>query len=81
MRVQLPSKIYTQINTNTDEYLIQNISTDKLYIIVSDTPPANDADFDLIIQPGDAISNIHVVGTCWGKPSGKNTITVGVVEG
>jgi hypothetical protein len=81
MRVELQPNTYTQINTNPDEYLIQNVSTYDLQVIVSDTQPADTADYDFVIVNGNAISNSHIAGTCWGKPSGKVSINVGVVEG
>jgi len=81
MRKQLPKHVYTQINTNPDEYLIQNLSSDALYIVVADTQPAANADHDFIIESKHAISNDLAIGICWGKPEGKTALTVGYTEG
>ena len=81
MRKQLPINVYTQINTDESTYLIQNISSDDLLIIVSANQPANNIDYDFRLAPGEGISNNIIEGTCWGKPESKTPLTVGVVEG
>ena len=81
MRKELQPNTYTQLNTNRDEYLIQNLSGYDMEVVIADTKPADNVDNDLIIVNGNAISNSHFAGLCWGKPSGKVSITVGVIEG
>ena len=80
MQIALEPNVYTQINTTTDNYMIQNLGNDNIYIVISDSQPAADK-MDFIIAPKCGISNSHVEGTVWGKPEGKYQIMVGVVEG
>jgi len=81
MRKKLDINVYTQINTNETEYLIQNISLYEVLIIVSDTQPSDGASYDFILSHGNGISGTMITGKCWGKPAGKTSITVGIVEG
>ena len=80
MRVKLPSNIYTQINTNEDAFLIQNLSSYDLHIIVSATQPTTTTPYDFCIRPDNAIGDVHTKGICWGKPEGQIEISVGLVE-
>lgn len=80
MQITLVPNDYTQINTSADEYLIQNLGTDSVYIKIADTKPGTDA-FDFILEPKCGISSSHFSGTVWGKPGGKYPIQVGVVNG
>ena len=81
MRKTLISGEYTQINTNDTEFLIQNVSTYDVLIVVADSQPATNKEYDFILQYGNGISDSMVTGLCWGKPNGKVNITVGIVEG
>lgn len=82
MNVQLPKSVYTQINTDSAIYLIQNLSSSySVGIIASDTQPAANAAPDYIIEPYNGIGNKHVESLIWGKPIGKVQITVGLTEG
>ena len=81
MRKAIPINVYTQINTDDTTYLIQNLSSDDLMIVVSDTQPDDHTDCDYMLRPYHGISGEHVVGICWGKPTGKKPLTVGLTEG
>jgi len=76
----LPKRVYTQMNTVEDAYLIQNHSGYALLIVVAASKPSDSTDYDLKLEPGEAIGNHHSVGTCWGKPAGSVDISVGIVE-
>ncbi len=72
---------YTQINTDTDAYLWQNLSDYNLGIIISDTQPA-DTDVPVhIVQHLCGMTNSHYEGICWGKPITKVSGQVGLTEG
>jgi len=73
--------VFTQLNTNESEYLIQNHSEYSLDIVVSASQPTNTGSVDFIIESLCGISSAHIEGICWGKPSGKYSIKVGIVEG
>ena len=77
----LPSGEYTQLNTNDTEYLIQNHSSYNLFIKIASSQPADDDEYDFIIEPLKCLSNSNIAGICWGKPSGKSSIPAGIVEG
>ena len=81
MRIQLPPGQYTQINTNEDDFLIQNVSEYSMYLIIADAQPGPNTDFDFIIEPKHGISSSHIIGKCWGKPEGRYEITAGLTEG
>jgi len=81
MRKALPVGEYTQLNTNADEYLIQNLSTYILKIVIADSQPATTVEPDFLLDPKCGISNSHFAQLCWGRPEGKYPITVGIVEG
>ena len=79
---QLPINIYTQINTDEANYLIQNRDTSHaMKIIVADTQPVPGSEFDFRIKPYCGISSNQATGIIWGMPDGKAAITVGIVEG
>ena len=80
MKVKLPTKTWTAINTNPDEYLIQNTSEYDVRLVVSDTEPVSTA-YDFELKPNDGISDKHVIGTIWGRPAGSVDVFVGLVEG
>ena len=73
--------VYTQINTNESEYLIQNQSEYNCNIIVVASQPASTTPPDFILESKHGISSNHIEGTCWGKPEGKYGVVVGIVEG
>ncbi len=81
MRKELVLNTYTQLNTNQDIYMIQNLSKYNLMIKVSDTEPSNTEPNDFIIKPFDGITNVHIIGILWGKPEGKVDGKIGIVEG
>jgi len=81
MRVSLPKNVYTQINTDSTAFLIQNLSTYNLFIVASDTQPSPATLHDFDLSAGEGISNSHVEAIFWGKPSSAVTISIGVVEG
>ena len=81
MRKQLPINVYTQLNTNETDFLIQNLGNDKLFLVAADTQPTPSTDYDYIITSLHGISGSHVIGIFWGKPEGKTPITVGITEG
>ena len=81
MQVSLPKLVYTQLNTNTTDYIIQNVSNQNIYIIVSDSQPGSDEEASIILQPLDAITNGHIEGKCWGKPESKVDAAIGLTEG
>ncbi len=80
MRVEVNNTTYTQLNTVEDNYLIQNVGSDDLHIIFSDTAPADTASFDIILQANDAVGHNHMSGICWGKTTSKMPASVSVVE-
>ncbi len=77
----LPSGVYTQINTNESEYLIQNQCEYDCHIVISASQPTDLELYDFVLEAHHGISSNHIEGICWGKPAGKYNITVGVVEG
>ena len=81
MRVELPPHIYTKINTDRNSYLIQNLSSYNVLIVVSDSAPTKDTPHDYSIEYLHAIGNMHVKGICWGMPEGRTSVTVGLTEG
>ena len=81
MRKSLPKNLYTQINTDSTTYMFQNLSNYNVKIIVSDSQPASNASNDFELKHLDGISGEHVVGICWGKPVGKVSVDIGLVEG
>jgi len=80
MRIKLPEGVYTQLNTNTDAYLIQNLGNCDVGIVISDTAPSNTAQHDYIIEPREGLGNKYIKGICWGKPIGPTKGLAGVVE-
>ena len=81
MRVTITNTGYTQINTNADEYLVQNITSGDIYVIIADTQPAADAKFDFRLHPNDGISNDDVAALVWGKSVLFDSAEISVVEG
>ena len=78
--ITLEPNTYTQLNTNSSSYMIQNIGSDNVSIVVSDTQPTDD-EVGFVIGPREGITNSHIEGILWGKPEGKYHITVVVAEG
>lgn len=82
MRVPLPINIYTQINTNATDFLIQNLSSShSMVIIVAVTQPAATDSHDFVLEPYSGIASDKVNGLIWGKPMGKVPLSVGLVQG
>ncbi|MDM5272074.1 hypothetical protein PGH07_07770 [Sulfurovum sp. zt1-1] len=84
MRKQITNTGYTQVNTNPLSYLIQNITTSKVLIVVLPIGvqgPAADADYDFILNPDDGISDSDVEGIIWAKSTITSPVDVSVVEG
>ena len=67
MRVKINKVSYTQVNANESGFLIQNITQGDVYVIISDTQPADTAPHDFILNYTDGISNDDVVGKVWAK--------------
>lgn len=81
MRKTLVPGEYTQINTVEINYMIQNVNSSySFYAIVADTQPADNAAHDFVIKPFNGITSSHMEGLVWGKPTGKTSMTVGIVE-
>ena len=77
----LQPNIYTALNTDPDEYLVQNQSGYSLGVVSSDTEPASSISPDFIIESLCAVGNNHTATLVWGKPIGSATVKVGIVEG
>ena len=72
---------YIQLNTDDSNFLIQNQSEYDCHIVVSDTAPLDNTAPDIVLETLHGVSSSHLNGICWGKPDGKYSISVGVVEG
>lgn len=72
--------IYTQLNTNTVDYLIQNQSNYDLNIVIGTGPIAANTGADFVLSYKDGIAGSMINGICWGKPAGKTNVNVGIVE-
>jgi hypothetical protein len=81
MRKTLKPNTWTQVNTKEDDYLIQNLGSYAMHLIVSGTQPATEDEPDFIIDSGYGFGSMHAKGVCWCKPEGNVSIIVGVVEG
>ena len=83
MSVTLVSGEYTAINTNENEYVLQNKSPSYSFELkVAATQPADSTVGDFIIEPRCGFSHNHIAGLCWGKPiNTEHTIIVGLSEG
>ena len=81
MRITVVPNEYTQLNTVSDAFLLQNLSNYDVWIKVSDTKPSDDADYDFFITHGEGISDSHFNGICWGKINAEVNGIVGIVEG
>jgi hypothetical protein len=79
MRISVEPGVYTQLNQVEDEFIIQNLSNYDLFVKYSDTQPDSQDDYDLIIEPKCGLTNAHMPGIVWGKPSGKYSISVGTI--
>ena len=80
-RKQINKETYTQINTDTTDFLIQNISSDQIVVVISDTKPADNADFDFVLNPTNAIGGNNTNGTVWAKTTTFDSAEISVVEG
>jgi len=77
--VTLTSDAYTQLNTVTDAYVVQNVSPYSIAIVLSDTQPAPDSTARIYLNPMDAITGADMPGTAWGIAiggPGSSTVTV-----
>ena len=80
-RVTLNKDTYTQVNTDEAAFLIQNVSSDVVVVIISDTQPADDAAYDFVLNPTNGIGNFDVQGIVWAKCVTFDSVDVSVVEG
>ena len=80
MRKNITSTEYTQINTDANNFLIQNLALDDIRIIIAVAQPAVTAAHDFILKPKDGISNKDVIGLVWGKSVAAKA-SLGLVEG
>lgn len=81
MRKTLTENEYTQINTNADKYMIQNISSRMVILVVSDIQPAADAPFDFVLYPNQVLSSSLINGIVWGRLPAPGECEISVVEG
>jgi len=81
MRITLPKDVYTQINSDQNDYLFQNLSNSNIQIIVSTVEPQDGTGHDYELKPLHGIGSKDIVGICWGKPSGDINAVVGLIEG
>lgn len=77
-RKSITNTEYTQINTNPASYLIQNISSADVVLVIADTEPSSDADYDFILDPNDGISSSDFEGIVWAKARAKAKVFAGV---
>ncbi len=81
-RKAIDNKKYTQINTNIDNFLIQNISGKSIKIVVSATSVSDDTEYDFILRNLESIGSMHVNGLIWVKAFNFGTnYEVSLVEG
>jgi len=71
MRVTLTESAYTQINSNEAEFLIQNLASSAVNVVVNPTQPLVSVKPDFVLQPGEAISSNLVTGKVWIKGEGE----------
>ena len=81
MRIKLPINTWTQINTDSQTYLMQNISKYNVLIKVASSAPGEGESYDFDIAPGEGLGNENLIGLLWGRPKGSSEIQVGLVEG
>ena len=80
MRKNTTSTEYTQLNTDENNFLIQNLDLDDVRIIIAATQPAVTAKHDFVLRPKDGISGKDVIGLVWGKSVAAKA-SLGLVEG
>ena len=80
MRKNITSTEYSQINTDEVNFLVQNLATDDVRIIIAALQPAVTAVHDFILKPKDGISSKDVNGLVWGKSVAAKA-SLGLVEG
>ena len=77
--MKISPNVWTQLNTSSNSFVIQNLSMDKILLIASvEIPQTNTPDLVLDVQ--DVISSIIINKIFWGKPSREREALVGIVE-
>jgi len=75
----VPHQSYIKANTSPDDYVIQNIGKSSIFVVISDTQPADNAPCDFVLEKYDGISSNEVIGTVWVKSSGNVDGLIGSV--
>lgn len=72
--------VWTQVNTNVDKFLIQNLSIDEIYLIASSNTPLPTAKADLILERCGAVSDVLANKIFWAKTSEDREAEIGILE-
>ena len=80
MRITLNNTEYKQLNTNEENFVLQNLGNYVAFVVKASAKPANDAQPDILLNPYDGINNNIVTGKFWGKSSVDSTIDIGLLE-
>ncbi len=67
MQIPIPNDSYVGTNTIEDKFLLQVLGNTSIGIIVASSTPAADALPDIILNPGEAITECHTTGLLWCK--------------
>ena len=78
-QVIINNSTYTQLNTASDAYLIQNTTGSPIKIAIAGSLPAPTAS-GFIINHGQAIGNSDFEGLCWGITTQPDGGSVEVAE-
>ena len=81
MKKVIQPGVWTQLNTNTDKFLIQNTGGEVVTLVSSpaSTPPLT-TDVEVVLDRYSAISHNLANKIFWGKPLGNNIGLLGIVE-
>lgn len=80
MKIKLDPNKYTQLNSSTGSFAIQNVGVAKILLVTGVSAPEDTAPPEFVLKTYDVISQNFAKEIFWGKPAGNTEGYAGVTS-